>query len=124
MIATDTSSLVAYLKGERGPDIDLLDAAAANGQLRLPPVVITEILSDKTSSGLLATILPDILALDLLDGFWSRAGNSRQLLKRHGLKAKIADALIAQSCIDHNVSLITRDGDFRHYAKYCGLKLA
>lgn len=124
MIATDTSSLAAYLKGESGPDIDLLDAAIANGQLRLPPVVVTEILSDKNSSGLLAAILPDILTLDLLDGFWARAGKSRQLLQQHGLKAKIADALIAQSCIDHDVALITRDGDFRHFANHCGLKRA
>jgi predicted nucleic acid-binding protein len=36
----------------------------------------------------------------------------------------LADALIAQSCIDHEISLIARDGDFRHFAKHCGLKLA
>jgi predicted nucleic acid-binding protein len=31
--------------------------------------------------------------------------------------------LIAQSCIDHDVALITRDADFRHYAAEGGLKL-
>jgi predicted nucleic acid-binding protein len=36
----------------------------------------------------------------------------------------LGDALIAQSCIDHDVPLITRDTDFRHFAKHCGLKLA
>jgi predicted nucleic acid-binding protein len=40
------------------------------------------------------------------------------------LKAKVADALIAQSCIDHDVALITRDRGFRHFAKHCGLRLA
>jgi predicted nucleic acid-binding protein len=43
---------------------------------------------------------------------------------RKGLKAAVADALIAQSCIDNDVALITRDPDFRHFAKHCGLKLA
>ncbi len=124
MIATDTSSLVAYLKGEKGNDVDLLDSAAMTGQLRLPPVVITEILSDEASSKMLAGVLPDILPLDVLDGFWSRAGKSRRLLKRMGFKPGVADALIAQSCIDHDVALIQRDGDFRQFAKYCGLKLA
>jgi len=32
--------------------------------------------------------------------------------------------LIAQACIDNDVALITRDADFRHFAKHCGLKLA
>ncbi|HVZ68013.1 MAG TPA: PIN domain-containing protein [Rhizomicrobium sp.] len=124
MIATDTSSLVAYLKGQNGVDIDLLDQAAATGQLRLPPIVITEILSDEQSAKLLSGLLPEILPLDLIDGFWARAGAARRILRQEGLKAKTADALIAQSCIDHDVALITRDTDFRHFAKHCGLKLA
>jgi predicted nucleic acid-binding protein len=60
----------------------------------------------------------------VIDGYWQRAGESRRALKTHKLKARIADALIAQSCIDHDVALITRDVDFRHFAKHCGLKLA
>jgi predicted nucleic acid-binding protein len=124
MIATDTSALVAYLKNEKGADLDLLDAAAQSGQLRLPPVVITEILSDETSSKLLGDLLPDILTLEPLDGYWGRAGATRRLLRQKGLKAQIADTLVAQSCIDHGVALITRDTDFRHFAKHCGLKLA
>lgn len=124
MIATDTSSLVAYLKGQKGDDTDLLDSAAASGQLRLPPIVITEILSDELSAKLLSDLLPEILTLELIGGFWARAGKARQFLRQKGLKAKVADALIAQSCIDHGVALITRDTDFRHFAKHCGLKLA
>jgi predicted nucleic acid-binding protein len=42
---------------------------------------------------------------------------------RKGIRAKTADALIAQSCIDHDVALITRDRDFRHFVRHCGLKL-
>ncbi|MDE2182555.1 MAG: PIN domain-containing protein [Alphaproteobacteria bacterium] len=124
MIACDTSSLVAYLQGEDGPDIDKLDHALAAGELVLPPVVVTEILSDPASQNALAAALPDVKVLDLPDGFWARAGFSRQTLKQHGLKCKIGDTLVAQSCIDHDISLIARDGDFRHFAKYCGLKLA
>jgi predicted nucleic acid-binding protein len=124
MIATDTSALVDYLKGETGADLELLDAAILNGQLRLPPVVITEILSDETSSKTLSELLPDILTLELTDGYWERAGVMRCLLHKKGLKAAVADTLVAQSCIDHDVTLIARDSDFRHFAKHCGLKLA
>jgi predicted nucleic acid-binding protein len=124
MIACDTSTLVAYLQGQNGPDIEKLDHALAAGELALPPVVVTEVLSDPASHAALAATLPDVKLLDLSDGFWERAGLSRQTLKRHGLKCKIGDTLVAQSCIDHDVMLIARDGDFRHFAKHCGLRLA
>ena len=45
MIAVDTSTLVAYLAGEAGRDVEALDSALARNQARLPPVVVTETLS-------------------------------------------------------------------------------
>lgn len=122
MIACDTSSLSAFLLGEKGDDVEQVADAAKAGQLTLSPVVVTEILSATDLA--LGTVLNSIAVLELLDGYWERAGLNRRLLRRKGLKAKVADALIAQSCIDHDVTLITRDSDFRHFAKHCGLKLA
>jgi predicted nucleic acid-binding protein len=124
MIAADTSSMVAYFAGESGDDIDKLAAALAAGNLILPPVVVTEILSDPAASEILDVEVPLILTLTLHDGHWIRAGHLRRALHRKRLKAKIADALIAQSCLDHDVALITRDKDFRNFAKHCGLRLA
>ena len=37
------------------------------------------------------------------------------------LKARFADVLIAQSCIDAGVELICDDLDFRHFVKNFGL---
>jgi predicted nucleic acid-binding protein len=53
----------------------------------------------------------------------SGAGALRVRLLRRGLKARIADTLIAQSCIDHDVALLTRDRDFRNFAAQAGLRL-
>lgn len=39
-------------------------------------------------------------------------------------RARLADALVAQSCIYHGVRLVTRDADFRHFARLGGLHLA
>jgi predicted nucleic acid-binding protein len=122
MIACDTSSLSAFLLGEQGADVDELARAANAGQLTLCPVVVTEILSATAMP--LGTMLNTIALLELTNGYWERAGLTRRLLRQKGLKAKVADALIAQSCIDHDVALITRDTDFRHFAEHCGLKLA
>ncbi|MFP5246414.1 MAG: PIN domain-containing protein [Thermoanaerobaculia bacterium] len=52
-----------------------------------------------------------------------RAGALRATLKRQGLRAGVADCLIAQSCIDHDLALITYDADFRHFLN-AGLRLA
>ena len=125
MIAADTSAMVAYLSGgEAGQDLDLIAAAMANAELALPPIVLTELTSSGSSERLLDNDLAKLPLLELTDGYWVRAGQTRRLLIRKGLKAKTADALIAQSCIDHDVALITRDKAFRHFARHCGLKLA
>lgn len=124
MIAVDTSTLSALLGGEQGKDVDLLAEAFARGDVRLPPVVLTELLSDPVVTEVLAPKLIDLEPLEIADGYWQRAGESRAKLRSRGLKAKVADALIAQSCIDRDVALITRDQDFRHFAKHCGLRLA
>ena len=67
-----------------------------------------------------------ILALPTLEvtaDYWSRAGQMRSMLLARRLKARVGDALIAQSCLDHGVALLTRDRDFRHFARYCGVRL-
>ncbi|HJT43450.1 MAG TPA: PIN domain-containing protein [Rhizomicrobium sp.] len=124
MIAVDTSALSAFLKGEPGKGSDRLALALQAGDLRLPPVVITEILSDPLASSVLADLLSQAELLEIQDGYWQRAGDLRRLVKIKGHKAKTADALVAQSCIDHQVALITHDADFRHFVRYGGLKLA
>jgi predicted nucleic acid-binding protein len=124
VIAVDTSTLSALLAGEQGKDVDSLADGLARGDVRLPPVVLTEILSDPAVTKVLGPRLLDLELLDVSEGYWQRAGETRAKLHARGLKAKVADALIAQSCIDHDIALITRDQDFRHFAKHCGLSLA
>jgi predicted nucleic acid-binding protein len=124
MIAADTSTLIAYFKGESGRDIEQIAAAMPAGELALPPAVVTELLSDPKAGLSLEADIADLPMLDIGAGYWLRAARARRTLHSRGLKAKIADTLIAQSCIDHGVALITRDGDFRNFAKHCGLKLA
>jgi predicted nucleic acid-binding protein len=123
MIAADTSSLIAYFTGDTGPDVEKIVSAMRSGILTLPPAVITELLTDAGASAI-ERDLRDIALLEVTEGYWLRAGHARRIVMQRGFKAKIGDALIAQSCIDHGVALITRDRDFRHFAKHCGLKLA
>jgi hypothetical protein len=124
MIAADTSSMVAYFTGRAGRDVDKVATALANGNLVFPPAVVTELLSDPALSPTVDNQIRRVATLEVHEGYWRRAGDARRALVRRGLKAKVGDALIAQSCIDHGVELIARDNDFRHFAKHCGLQLA
>ena len=115
MIALDTSALVHYLAGSAGKDVDAVDAALAHSQACLPPVVLSEVLSDPKLPHRLEHALLQIPVLALKAGYWERAGRLRALAIRGGHKAKLADTLIAQACLDHEVPLVTRDSDFRHF---------
>ena len=122
MIATDTSSLVAYLSGEAGADVSRIEAAMSAGELRLPPPVLSELLS-KPDISQIEALLAGIPLMVLADGFWNRVGLTRRVLRLRGLKAALADSQIAQCCIDADVPLIARDRDYRHFERWCGLKL-
>jgi predicted nucleic acid-binding protein len=69
-----------------------------------------------------AALLKELPRLEVTDGYWERTGALRAKILAKGQKARLADALIAQSCIDHHVPLVTADRDVRHFTRH-GLAL-
>jgi predicted nucleic acid-binding protein len=125
MIACDTSSIAAFLAGDfNAVDVKKLRDALSGGGLVLPPATYAEALSNPRTLTAARATLSGLRLLELTADYWDRVAGNRAALISKGLKARLADALIAQSCIDADVALITRDTDFRHFAKHCGLKLA
>jgi predicted nucleic acid-binding protein len=117
MIAADTSTWVAFLQGDAGRDTDLLDRALADRQVLMPPAVLTELLSDPK---LASEVSLNLLALPLIEvgpDYWHRAGVLRSKVIARRRKARLGDALIAQSCLDAGIALITRDRDFLAFAE-------
>lgn len=123
MIAADTSSMVAYLSGDKGKDVDAIDQALVSNQLYLPPVVLSELVSEPKLSAQVIQFLLKIALLEISETYWEKSGMLRSTLLGKKLKARMSDAFIAQSCLDYDVTLITRDSDFRHFENHCGLKL-
>jgi predicted nucleic acid-binding protein len=119
----DTSSVVAYIQGEQGSDVDLVDRALADCSLVLAPVSISELLSDPLLIPSLEKFILRIQQLEIKAGYWERAGKLRAKLMRRRYRPKIADTLIAQSCLDYQVPLITRDRDFSAFQELAGLRL-
>ncbi|MGA7623754.1 MAG: PIN domain-containing protein [Candidatus Acidiferrales bacterium] len=123
MIAADTSSWVAFLEGDAGEDVRLLDRALEDRQVVMVPVVLTELLSDPKLPSSVAETLSEVPSMDISSGYWQRAGGLRAKVLAKRRKARLGDALIAQSCIDGGASLLTRDRDFRAFAEAAGLNL-
>ena len=124
MIALDTSALVAYLSGSAtGSPVDAVGIALAERQACLPPVALTELLSDPKLSGRVRTLFLELPLLETTPGYWDRAGRLRALVLGARRRARLADALIAQSCLDHDVPLVTLDRDFRRFSELGGLRL-
>ena len=123
MIAVDTSSMIAFLEGEKGSDVDMVQSALEHHQLVLPPLVLTEMLSEPSLTPTVQALLAGLPLLDIEPGFWERAGRLRASVLKQRMKARVADTLIAQSCLDQSVPLVTRDKDFRRFARSAGLAL-
>ena len=123
MIAVDTSSWIAFLQGDAGKDTELLDRALRDRQVLMAPVVLTEVLSDPGLSSEVAQTLSELTLIDVGPGYWRRAGELRAKVLGRRRKARLGDALIAQTCIDHGIPLLTRDRDFQAFAEAAGLDL-
>lgn len=123
MIALDSSALIAYLQGDDVAAAAIVDVALAERQACLPPVVLTEILNDPKLPAAVAGLVTALPVLSVSEGYWQRAGALRARVLAARRRARLADTLIAQSCIDHDVGLVTSDRDFRHFSTLGGLQL-
>jgi predicted nucleic acid-binding protein len=123
VIAADTSTWIAFLEGSSGQDVQLLDRALADRQVVMVPVVLTELLSDPSLPSHVVKTISDLPLLEVASGYWHRAGALRAKVLATRRKARLGDALIAQTCIDQGIPLITRDRDFRAFALAAKLNL-
>ena len=105
MVAVDTSTWIAYVGGQRGADVQRLDAILVAGTANLPLIVLTEILADPALPTEQRRVVLGLPTMEITDGFWTRAAATRAAVLAKGLRAQLADTLIAQSCIDHDLDL-------------------
>jgi predicted nucleic acid-binding protein len=101
----------------------MLDAALQDRQVLMPPAMLSELLSDPDLPSEAANGLTQLPLLEVTDGYWQRAGMLRSHVLARRRKARLGDALIAQSCIDRGVLLLSRDRDFKTFASAADLRL-
>jgi len=122
LIAIDTSAFVRFFEGAQDRTRVLVREAVREHTAAIPPIVLAELFSNPDMREDLRVALSSIDLLPVQEGAWQRAGILRASLLRRGLKAHLADCLIAQSCIDNDAPLITYDRDFRHFER-AGLRV-
>ena len=123
MIAVDTSTWIAFLQDDGGEDTELLDRALQDRHVLMVPVVLTELLSDPKIAPEVSLNLSALPLINVGLDYWQRAGALRARVIARRRKARLGDALIAQSCLDEGIALLTRDRDFRAFAEAAGLNL-
>ena len=84
---------------------------------------MVELFSDPRLPPKTAALFQALPRLPITDGYWERVGARRADVIAQGRRARLADALIAQRCLDHGVPLVTRDTDFRNFSRVRDLQL-
>jgi predicted nucleic acid-binding protein len=124
MIAADTNVVIGWLENRDDPVIDRFGWLLRQRLIVLPPVVVTELWSAPSAQPGMGGLLAGLTVLPIVDGYWERAGLLRARLFAQGRRARLGDALIAQSCLDADAALLTRDEDFAAFEPLAGLKRA
>ncbi len=114
---------MAFYRGDPGEDVEALTRALKDRNVAVSPFVLAELFSDPKLTDQDAADVRELPLLEIKVGFWERAGKLRAGLFRLHYRPKLIDTLIAQLCMDHKATLLSRDRDFRPFVKHAGLNL-
>lgn len=104
----------------------LQDATAAGQSILTTGIVLQELLQGFSGSRARRALVERFAALPLLvpdRGDHVLAAELRNRCRRAGVQVGSIDALLAQLCLRHNLTLLTTDADFRHAARHCPLRI-
>ena len=107
------------------PEVQVLKDSLLGGEVVVTAgLVLQELLQGFSGPKTQAQIVQRFAALPLIepdrDDYIGAAG-IRNTCRRAGVQIGTIDALLAQLCIRHELTLLTTDQDFVHAAKHCAL---
>jgi len=126
----DTTIWSLALRRDHPPLLPAVDFLAENlrnqGPLYTTGLVLQEVLQGFSGPKDRALILKKFEALPFFDPEredYVAAADIGNVCRRHGVQIKTVDALLAQLCIRHDLTMLTTDNDFIHLARHAPLKL-
>ncbi len=128
MVDTSVWSLAFRRDGvQRAPQVAALRAALDGGDsVFITGIILQELLQGFTGPKARKELLEKFAALPMLVPDRTDhvdAADLRNRCRRAGVQLGTVDALIAQLCIRHALTLLTMDGDFASAAKHSDLKV-
>jgi predicted nucleic acid-binding protein len=128
LIDTSVWSLAFRRDGNSdAPAVDALRAALAGGDsIVTTGLILQELLQGFSGPRARKEIVERFAALPLLTPDrrdYIDAAELRNRCRRSGVQIGTIDALLAQLCIRHNLTLLTTDGDFTLASKHCALQV-
>jgi hypothetical protein len=127
-LLVDTSVWSLALRRDRAPDlaeVEALSKALVSGeQVVTTGLILQELLQGFAGPRDRAAIIDRFSALPLLAPDrqdYIDAAELRNLCRRAGVQLGTIDALLAQLCVRHQLTLLTTDNDFVRAAEHCTL---
>ena len=108
------------------PEVDELKRSLGEGTVYCTGLVLQEILQGFSKPKAHDQILARFSALPLLVPDREdhvQAAELRNQCRRKGVQAGTIDALLAQLCVRHELTMLSTDNDFRHIAKVVPLSV-
>jgi predicted nucleic acid-binding protein len=109
------------------PEVDALKKAlAGSGVVVTTGLVLQELLQGFAGPKNRTQIIESFASLPIIQPDREdhiAAADVRNTCRKAGVQIGTIDALIAQLCIRHDLTLLSTDKDFAHAAKHCELKL-
>jgi hypothetical protein len=107
------------------PEVEVLKTALLGGEAVVTTgLVLQELLQGFSGPKAAALIIERFSALPLISPDREdhiSAAELRNVCRRKGVQIGTIDALLAQLCIRHELTLLAADQDFIHAAKHCAL---
>lgn len=126
----DTSVWSLFLRRDRPADLPevvaLRRALESSERIVTTGVVLQELLQGFSGPKAREQIIDRFAAFPLLSPNredYIAAATLRNECRKRGVQSGTIDALIAQLCIHHDLTLLTTDADFNHIAKCCPLRV-
>jgi predicted nucleic acid-binding protein len=111
----------------REPQVDALEAALGGADVVVTTgIVLQELLQGFAGPKHRSRVIDSFSALPLVQPDRQdhiAAADLRNTCRRAGVQVGTIDALIAQTCIRHGLTLLTTDQDFSHMARHSKLKV-
>jgi predicted nucleic acid-binding protein len=130
MLLVDTSVWSSALRRDvvaAQPEVRYLEQALVGSQIVVTTgLILQELLQGFSGSRARAQIIDRFSMLPLVQPDRQDhvdAASLRTACRRGGVQIGTIDALLAQLCIRHQLTLLTTDQDFAHAARHCRLRM-